>query len=75
MSISTTSDCAIFAGFTVIDQLEEEWQGEGQVAHGDDHQQHHQAHGEGQVGLGELREPNEKGRVIGGTDRGHPGQR
>ena len=44
------------------DSLEEERQGEGQVAHGDDHQQHHQAHGEGQVGLGELRKLDEKRR-------------
>ena len=38
------------------DSLEEERQGEGQGADGDDDQQHHQAHREGQIGLGELRE-------------------
>ena len=44
------------------DSLEEERQSEGQVAHGDDHQQHHQAHREGQIGLGELRELDQKRR-------------
>src|ERR1700754_546497 len=45
------------------DSLEEERQSEGQVAHGDDHQQHHQAHSEGQIGLGELRELDQKRRA------------
>ena len=45
------------------DSLEEERQSEGQVDHGDDHQQHHQAHSEGQIGLGELRELDQKRRA------------